>query len=332
MALWHLLQTSLTVTAFVAVMMLAIEYLNVQTSGVVTRLWSGSRVSQYLLAVVLGATPGCLGAFAVVSLYLHRQVSIGSVVAAMVVTSGDEMFVMLSMFPQTALLMTAGLALPALAAGWAVDLLDRRSPEPGRECSFDLHWQDTRDAEVGRRPTARRVALAAALFLFLLAATLGLVGPREWDWMRCTLVGLSGLGLFVVVTVSDHFLDEHLWRHVVVKHVPRVFLWTWGALTAVALLRQHMDLERVVDANPWAVLGVAALVGVIPESGPHLVFVAMFAEGAAPLGVLLASSAVQDGHGMLPLLGHSRRDFLVVKLANLVAGLLVGGLVMCLGL
>jgi hypothetical protein len=119
---------------------------------------------------------------------------------------------------------------------------------------------------------------------------------------------------------------------VVVKHVPRVFLWTWGALTAVALLRQHMDLERVVDANPWAVLGVAALVGVIPESGPHLVFVAMFAEGAAPLGVLLASSAVQDGHGMLPLLGHSRRDFLVVKLANLVAGLLVGGLVMCLGL
>lgn len=40
--------------------------------------------------------------------------------------------------------------------------------------------------------------------------------------------------------------------------------------------------------------------------------------------VLLDSSIVQDGHGMLPLLAHSRRSFLGIKLVNFVAGLLVG--------
>jgi hypothetical protein len=40
--------------------------------------------------------------------------------------------------------------------------------------------------------------------------------------------------------------------------------------------------------------------------------------------VLLASSIVQDGHGMLPMLAHSRRAFVAVKLVNCVVGLVAG--------
>jgi len=36
---------------------------------------------------------------------------------------------------------------------------------------------------------------------------------------------------------------------------------------------------------------------------------------------------VQDGHGMLPLLAESRRDFLKVKAINLLVGFLTG----CIG-
>ena len=78
------------------------------------------------------------------------------------------------------------------------------------------------------------------------------------------------------------------------------------------------------------VLVIACLVGVIPESGPHLVFVTLFAQGLIPLSVLLANSIVQDGHGMLPLLAHSRRAFLVVKAINILIAMLVGG-IMILG-
>jgi len=80
-----------------------------------------------------------------------------------------------------------------------------------------------------------------------------------------------------------------------------------------------------------AVLLVAALVGIIPESGPHLFFVTLYAQGAIPFSVLLTSSVVQDGHGMLPLLAHSGRAFIIVKIINLIAGLLFGSALLAAG-
>jgi hypothetical protein len=71
---------------------------------------------------------------------------------------------------------------------------------------------------------------------------------------------------------------------------------------------------------------------VIPESGPHLVFVMLFAEGAIPFSVLVTSSVVQDGHGILPLLAESRREFVRVKAINMIAGLVLGGALTLTGL
>lgn len=85
---------SLMITAFVAVMMMLVEYGNVLSLNRLQPLVCGSRWTQYLMAAVLGATPGCLGAFVVVALYMHRTVRLGAVVACMVATSGDESFVM----------------------------------------------------------------------------------------------------------------------------------------------------------------------------------------------------------------------------------------------
>ena len=98
------------ITSFVAVMMLIIEHVNVQTRGLFLSAIQGSRWRQYLLAAILGAIPGCMGAFVVVALFAHRKVSLGALVAAMIATSKDETFVMLALFPSTAMLMTLGLA------------------------------------------------------------------------------------------------------------------------------------------------------------------------------------------------------------------------------
>jgi hypothetical protein len=40
---------------------------------------------------------------------------------------------------------------------------------------------------------------------------------------------------------------------------------------------------------------------------------------------------VQDGHGMLPLLAESGKDFLKVKAINMVVGLLVGYILLYFG-
>ena len=101
---------ALMITSFVATMMLVVEYLNVQTRGLFLTTIHGSRWRQYLLCALLGAIPGCLGAFIVVALFSHRRITLGALVAAMVSTSGDEIFVMLVLFPSTAILMTTGLS------------------------------------------------------------------------------------------------------------------------------------------------------------------------------------------------------------------------------
>ena len=68
---------------------------------------------------------------------------------------------------------------------------------------------------------------------------------------------------------------------------------------------------------------IAVFVALLPESGPHLVFVMMFTQGMIPFSVLLASSIVQDGHGMLPLLSYTLKDSILIKLFNLVFGIII---------
>jgi hypothetical protein len=89
-------------------------------------------------------------------------------------------------------------------------------------------------------------------------------------------------------------------------------------------LEEYVNVSQWIEANYYSVLIIAVLVGIIPESGPHLIFVTLFAQGSIPFSILLASSIVQDGHGMLPLLAVSKKAFIWVKLINLIAGLIVG--------
>jgi hypothetical protein len=85
-----------------------------------------------------------------------------------------------------------------------------------------------------------------------------------------------------------------------------------------------LNISEWITGNQLVVLVIACLVGLIPESGPHMIFVTLFAQGMIPMSTLLASSAVQDGHGMLPLLAESKRSFVYVKAINLIVGLAIG--------
>lgn len=328
-----ILEKTLTITAFVGLMMLVIEYVNIISRGSWQNCMVGHKWMQYLIATVLGATPGCLGAFAVVAMFSHRVVTIGAVVATMVATSGDEAFVMLILFPGKALLLTAILMVIAIVAGYLTDLIFSRQIETGIEkcCQLEIHERDYCNCFPGntifeqwRHLSIARGVLSLALVLFVLGLAIGSIGPQTWDWKRITLFIAGLTGFFIVATVPEHFLQEHLWNHVALKHIPGIFLWTLGALLISHLIIDQLHLEKFIQANTLIVLLFACLLGIIPESGPHLIFVTLYAEGTIPFAVLLASSIVQDGHGMLPMLAHSRRGFLLVKAINLVVGLVVG--------
>jgi len=324
---------ALMITSFVAMMMVLIEYLNIISQGILQKRLRGSRWKQYLLASFLGATPGCLGAFAVVSLYSHREISLGALVAAMIATSGDEAFVMLSIIPRQAPLIFGILLFLGIVVGFFTDWLSPGHDDEHQQCghAFHLHKQEVCSCfpwgylrEQWHHCSSARGILTVALFLFFFASVTGEVGPSQWNWIRITLLIVTVTALFIVATVPDHFLEEHLWKHVAKVHVPRVFLWTFGTLLLMNLLMNRLNVEIWLQDNQLVVLLVACLVGLIPESGPHLIFLTLFAEGSIPLSIFLASSAVQDGHGMLPMLAESRQDFVKVKLINFAVGILLG--------
>jgi hypothetical protein len=128
-----------------------------------------------------------------------------------------------------------------------------------------------------------------------------------------------------------HYLREHIWAHIIRRHLWRTAVWTFGALTLVEIGMQHPDLAGLAARYPLVILVFAGLLGLIPESGPHLIIVSLFANHLVPFSVLLTSSMVQDGHGMLPMLAYSVRGSLVLKAFNLTFGLIIGLLVYLTG-
>ncbi len=329
----EVLKHALMITGFVFVMMLIIEYINVQTKGIWHTNLAKSKFKQYFLAAFLGAIPGCLGAFTAVTLFSHRIISFGAVVTAMIATSGDEAFIMLAMFPQKAILLTAIIFVIGIVAGFITDrfISPKHFESKFAHNEFHIHKEEKCDCiphknifSNFKKTSTPRILMLLIITFFLLGTVTGEIGPESWNWVRITIVITSFIALFIVVTVPEHFLEEHLWRHIVVVHIPKIFLWTFGTLLAVHIMLEFIDINTWIASNIFIILAIALLVGIIPESGPHLVFVTLFASGTIPFSILLASSIVQDGHGMIPMLADSKRGFFSVKAVNIIVGAIVG--------
>jgi hypothetical protein len=290
-----------------------------------------------VIAGVLGALPGCLGPWAIVALYSHGLVSLGALVTAMIATSGDESYLMMAVIPRQALAIFAGLLVCGIAVGALVDFV-LRGRQLGVQCQgLTFHPEDASTlVRHGRvlaqlsSPSAIRVLLMGGFLLIIVLIGVGQIG-NESIWIQAVSLAATSFALFVVTVVPTHFLEAHLWGHVVRRHAGRIFLWTLGALFLTHLIVDVLHLHTFSAEGRWTMLIAACLVGIIPQSGPHMIFVTLFAKEAIPLSVLLANSIVQDGHGMLPLLAESRRAFIVVKAINIAAGLLVGAAALAMG-
>lgn len=176
-----------------------------------------------------------------------------------------------------------------------------------------------------------------AILLFLILFTLGVVAGIIIDAIvKRFKIRVCNNCEDLVVHESEksfkHFVLEHIWHHIIKKHLWRIALWTFAALLAVEVSLKYLDLQSFSSNYLIAFIFIAALVGLIPESGPHLIFVKLFADGVIPFSVLLTSAIVQDGHGMLPMLSYSVKDTIKIKLFNLAIGLIVGLILFSIGI
>ena len=333
------LRGAVLISGLVVVMMMIIESFNVESDGRIFRTLKKSGFAQVLFSALLGSVPGCVGGFAAVSLYTHRMLSFGALVAMMIATTGDESFMMLALFPGEAALLFLILYVLAVLTGLLIDrFYSKGKPLPTRlEDSFELHGdgcehQDGHHHKEGRHFGRTRIFLFSGVVIFIAALLLGLLeeeaesevlGVFNEEWTFWVFGALSLVVLAALLFASDHFVEEHLWEHIVRKHLPSIFLWTFGVLLGIGILFNFIDISAWISDNIALMILLAIVIGLIPESGPHLVFVTLFASGVIPFPVLLANSIVQDGHASLPLLADSKSSFLKAKVIKVGIALIV---------
>lgn len=213
-----------------------------------------------------------------VSLYVHGFITFGALAGSMIAVSGDEAFVMLAMFPETALVLFAILFVIGLFSGMLIDVVVKKY-------------------KISTCSNCKEMIV-------------------HMNLERNTL----------------HYLKEHIYGHIIKKHLWKTALWTFAALALVEIGLEYLNLEKFTSEYKIVFLLFGALVGLIPESGPHLIFVTLFAQGLIPFSVLLTSSIVQDGHGMLPMLSYSFTDSVKIKVFNLIIGLSLGLFLFLIGL
>ncbi|MDD2665735.1 MAG: putative manganese transporter [Methanocellales archaeon] len=272
----ELLSETLKILLMVFALMVLVEYLELRFKDKIREVLTKKPLSQYVGSSFLGATPGCVGTFFIVSLYVHGMISFGALVAVMVATAGDEAFVMLAMMPRTALLIFAICLLLGVIAGFLADGIAKKIKlKTSQPCEIEIHEEERQDIK--------------------------------------------------------HFLEEHVCNHILKKHMPKLFLWLFFTMLAIELLMLRFDLGAILPKNMLFLILLAALIGILPSSGPHLIFFLLFAKGLIPFSVLLVNSIVQDGHGLLPLLSYTIKDTIYVKVFNVAFGLVVGLILILMG-
>ena len=97
-------------------------------------------------------------------------------------------------------------------------------------------------------------------------------------------------------------------------------------IALLTLLTQQLNLEalQMHNSGKKLLLILALGIGLIPQSGPHLAVVYLFADGIVPFSTLLANCLLQEGHGGIPLMAESPKTFVRLKAVKLLMAAAIG--------
>ncbi|MDR0558990.1 MAG: putative manganese transporter [Prevotellaceae bacterium] len=143
-------------------------------------------------------------------------------------------------------------------------------------------------------------------------------------WINILFLFVAMSAFVMVLSVNEHFLKEHIFKHIIRRHIFRVFLWTFASLLIIYVLGLFVHYGEWIHENRLVMLFIALITGLIPQSGPHIVFIYLFMGGNIPFSILIANSIVQNGHSGLPLLAETKKGFVKMKSVVFIAGLIIG--------
>ncbi|MEJ2455083.1 MAG: putative manganese transporter [Candidatus Thiodiazotropha sp.] len=285
--------------------------------------------------ILLGAFPGCGGAIVAVTQFTRGHLSFGGLVATLIATMGDAMFLLLAQEPATAASVLVASAVMGLVTGYTVDAWhgpDFLRPRP----TFDNPRKQARQPWLPRR-WRRGERLWLTLALPGLAA--GILGAFQIDvdallpGSPAMMLGLAGallaLGMWVVrggenapCDSSGCEIDSPLLRRVV-NDTNFVTSWVIFAFLGYELMMTGLGIDPTTAIAVWGPLvpALAILIGFVPGCGPQIVVTSLYLSGAMPLSAQLGNAIANDGDALFPAIAVAPKAALVATLYSALPAL-----------
>jgi len=286
--------------------------------------------------ILLGAFPGCGGAIVAVTQFTRGHLSFGGVVATLIATMGDAMFLLVAREPLGAATILAISALLGLAVGYTVDAI--------HGADFLRPKHAGRDASASRRaswlPRRWKGYEIAWLALALPGLGIGLFGAFQLDidsllpGSPATAIGVAGallaLALWVVRGGETHTCqdgvcetDSSVVRNVI-DDTNFVSSWVIFAFISYELLVAGFGVDPTSAISVWGPLvpAMAILVGFIPGCGPQIVVTSLYLSGSLPFSAQLGNAIANDGDALFPAIAAAPRAALVATLYSAIPAVL----------
>ena len=299
---------------------------------------------QIPVAALLGAFPGCGGAIIAVTQYTRGYLSFGAVVATLIATMGDAMFLLLAREPQTALTVLAVSMVVAVISGLVVDRLhgeDFLRPKTGANMAPESDTQDERKRGVGGSEYLWLALMFPGAIIGVLAAfqievdvyLASMVNFELGHWL-----GVAGAILALLMwagagesrftcNTSDLSCQRELPSvlHKVVDTTNFVTSWVIFAFVGYELLVAAGGIDLAGVFAIWAPLvpAMAILVGFIPGCGPQVLVTSLYLSGSLPLSAQLGNAISNDGDALFPALAIAPKAALVATLYSGVPAFVV---------
>jgi hypothetical protein len=275
---------------------------------------------------LLGAVPGCGGAIIAVTQFSRGHLSFGALVATLIATMGDAMFLLLARDPASAALVTAISSVVAIVTGYALDALHGadflrpRNVAVAREIN-NAEAATEADAEAGAAGRIERVWLALAVP----GLVLGVAGAFQIDidavmpGRPAHWLGIAGALLALRMWVARG--DESMTRRTCARaacaarasapsHAARkliddtnfVTAWVVFAFVGFEIVQLAAGVDLGAALAGWGALVplAAIVVGFVPGCGPQIVITSLYLAGSVPLSAQLGNAISNDGDALFP--------------------------------
>jgi len=300
---------------------------------------------QVPVATLLGAFPGCGGAIIAVTQYTRGHLSFGAVVATLIATMGDAMFLMLAREPRTAL----GVLAISMAVGSVTGfIVDRVHGRDFLRPSEKETAPDTVSSADARPEKPAGGADVIWLLMMMPGAVIGVLAAFQYE-VDVFIYSLTGFEFAHWLGVAGSFLALVMWASAgasrltcnsdngtcqqsapsalqkVIDTTNFVTTWVVVAFVGYELLIAIAGIDLGTAFTVWAPLvpAVAVLVGFIPGCGPAILVTSLYLSGSLPLSAQLGNAIANDGDALFPALAVAPKAAVVATLYSAVPAVIV---------